>query len=173
MKARILAIGTVTAIIAASSAWAGSERVTFPEGFKDSFTYFMTSERADNNQVRFLYANDLAIQGAREGGALPNGAQFAMEVFAAQVDENGEPVLDSDGKFIPEILKVIAVMEKGEGWGNDYPEDVRNGDWEYAFFAPDGALKADVETGPCMECHLPYAEDDYIIYRDQLDAAAQ
>ena len=165
-------IGAAAGALAAAAVEAGSENITFPSDYKTVFNYWMTSERFDNNQVRYLWANDLAFEGAAAGGALPDGAQFVMEVYGAKVDADGEPILDADGQMMPDAIKLVAVMEKGAGWGAAYPPEERNGDWEYGFFSPEGVLKADVDTAPCRACHLPYAEDDFVIYRAELDAAA-
>ncbi len=151
---------------------AGAERITFPQDYKSEFVYFMTSDRPDNMTVRDLYANLAAVESAKDGAPLDHGSQFVMEVYAAVVDDDGEPVYDADGRMQKANLKVLAVMEKQPGWGEIYPEDIRNGDWEYGFFSGDGTLKADVDTRPCMECHLPFAEDDYVIYLEELVAKA-
>ncbi len=156
------ALGTATQVLA------GAERITFPHNYKSEYVYFMTSDRFDNNQVRDLYANLVAIESARDGAPLDHGAQFVMEVYSAVVDDAGEPVLNTDGRMQKAGLKVLAVMEKQPGWGEAYPEDIRNGDWEFGFFTGDGTLKADVDTKPCMECHLPFADDDYVIYFEDL-----
>ena len=165
-------IALVAAVGIAGQVLAGSERITFPENYKSDFVYFMTSDRPDNKTVRDLYANLTALKSARDGAPLEHGSQFAMEVYAAVVDDGGEPVYDADGRMQKSNLKVVAVMEKQPGWGESYPEDIRNGDWEYGFFTGDGTLKADVDTRPCMECHLPFAEDDYVIYLEELIAKA-
>ena len=151
----------------------GSGRVTYPADYADEFDHFMTSERWDNNQVRELFANEAAMEGAEEGGELPVGSVLAMEVYGAKVDENDEPVLDAEGKMIAGELKLLAVMEKGTGWGDSYPDHLRNGDWEYAFFTPQGELMDDVDTDACRECHLPYADDDFVIHREVLDEVAE
>ncbi len=163
---------TSVSYVAASVETPGSERVTFPADYASDFAHFMTSERWDNNQVRELFANEVALEAAAEGGDLPDGAVLAMEVYGAKVDDEDEPILDADGKMIAEELKLVAVMEKGDGWGDAYPDHLRNGDWEYAFFTPEGELMDDVDTDACRECHLPYAEDDFVIHREQLDEVA-
>ncbi len=163
----------VVTVSAGASAGEGAARVTFPADYKDTFSHFMTSQRWDNNQVRELFASASAMAGAAEGGALPDGAQLAMEVYAAEVDDEDEPILDGDGNLQAAALKLIAIMEKGAGWGDDYPPSLRNGDWEYAFFTTEGELMADVDTSACRECHLPYADEDFVIHRDQLDETAE
>lgn len=152
----------------AGQALAGAERITFPSDYKSEFVYFLTSDRPDNNTVRDLYASLAALESAKDGAPLDHGSQFVMEVYAAVVDDADEPVLDADGRMQKANLKVVAVMEKQPGWGESYAEDIRNGDWEFGFFTGDGALKADVDTRSCMECHLPFADDDYVIYLEDL-----
>lgn len=158
----------------AAAAHAGPENIAFPADYKTAFSYWMTSERFDNNQVRYLWANDLAFGAAAAQAELPDGSAFAMEVYAAKVDADGEPILDADGQMMPDTLVLIAAMEKRAGWGDEYPPEERNGDWEYAFFTPGGAPKP-VENGSatCRACHLPYADEDFVIYREQLNAAAE
>jgi len=160
------ALGACTVV--ATSAWSGPEKITFPADYKQSFTFYATVDRADNNQVRKAFANPAAVTGAKAGAPLPAGAQIVMEVYDARLDYNGKPALDAAGKFIPGDLKVLAVMEKGEGWGAAYPEAMRNGDWEYAFFKPDGSLKADTDVKTCFECHKPQVDSDYMFLLDSL-----
>lgn len=167
-----IAVALAAAFGMAGQVLAGAERITYPDNYKSDFVYFMTSDRPDNNTVRDLYANLTAFDSAKDGAPLDHGSQFAMEVYAAVVDEDGEPVYDADGRMQKANLKVVAIMEKQPGWGESYPEDIRNGDWEFGFFTADGTLKADVDTRPCMECHLPFAEDDYVIYLEELVAKA-
>ena len=172
MRIAGFSIALMAAVGLVGQALAGAERITFPANYQSDFVYFMTSDRPDNGTVRDLYANLTALESARDGAPLEYGSQFAMEVYAAVVDDEGEPVYDADGRMQKGNLKVVAVMEKQPGWGESYPEEIRNGDWEYGFFAGDGTLKADVDTRPCMECHLPFAEDDYVIYLEELVARA-
>ncbi len=167
-----LPLALVVILASASHVLAGAERITFPPNYKSDFVYFFTSDRFDNNQVRDLYANLSALESAKDGAPLDHGSQFVMEVYGAVVDDAGEPVLDENGRMQKADFKAIAVMEKQPGWGESYPEDIRNGDWEYGFFNTDGTLKADTDTRPCMECHLPFAEDDYVIYLEELVAKA-
>ena len=117
------------------------------ENYESDFVYFMTSDRPGNRTVRDLYANLTALESARDGAPLDHGSQFAMEVYAAVVDDAGEPVYDADGRMQKAGLKVVAVMEKQPGWGESYPVDIRNGDWEYGFFTGDGTLTDKLTTG--------------------------
>ena len=59
-------------------------------------------------------------------------------------------------------------MEKRTGWGVEYPEDIRNGEWEYARFRPDGTLAAQVDYKGCFQCHKPEREQDFVFTYSQL-----
>jgi hypothetical protein len=132
-------IGAVLALLA-TSALAGPENVTFPEGYQES---------------------------AKAGAPLASGSVIAMEVYKAELDTEEEPVVGEDGFFVPGELAAIAVMESRDGWGEDYPEAWRNGSWEYAAFTGDGA-PVDRDYQPCFECHKPLHEADYLFSFDAL-----
>ena len=84
-----IAVALAAAFGMAGQVLAGAERITYPDNYKSDFVYFMTSDRPDNNTVRDLYANLTAFESARDGAPLDHGSQFAMEVYAAVVDEAG------------------------------------------------------------------------------------
>src|SRR5262245_12629661 len=48
-------------------------RVTFPEGYKDSFTKYHTINFPATRQVRYYYANSAAVAAAKAGKPLPDG----------------------------------------------------------------------------------------------------
>jgi plastocyanin len=47
-------------------------------------------------------------------------------------------VKDAGGRFQKGDLVAYTVMEKRAGWGTEYADDIRNGEWEYAVFGADG-----------------------------------
>jgi plastocyanin len=83
-----------------------------------------------------------------------------------QQDDKGNPIKDSNGRFIKKDIIGHTVMEKQRGWGADYPSDwPRNGEWEYAVFTADGQPnpKANANNKACFTCHLPHAKQDFVI----------
>jgi cytochrome c553 len=48
-------------------------RVTFPEGYKEAFTKYHTINFPSTRQVRYFYANTVAVAAARAGKPLPDG----------------------------------------------------------------------------------------------------
>jgi hypothetical protein len=141
-------------IIVASPLLAGPERVDFPAGFEDTFVHYNSVDRPDRKRIRFMYVNPEADQAARPGKPVPDGTVLVMADRNAKLDAKGNPVLDPEGRLIPEGgFTAIFVMEKQFGWGQGQPPDMRNGDWDYAAFKPDGTLNTEAKTGGCFACH--------------------
>ena len=46
--------------------------------------------------------------------------------------------------------------------------DLRNGEWEYGRFGPDGKLSANVNYNACFQCHKPKTESDFVFTLPQL-----
>ena len=58
---------------------------------------------------------------------------------------------------MPDVINVINMMEKRDGWGVGYPAEWRNGNWEFASFTADRALR-DVSLQSCFDCHRPVGD---------------
>ena len=168
------ALGVAAAAwLLSSSALAGPENITFPEGYQDNFTHYTTVNRADERkQVVKIFANDKAVETARDGAPLDSGSVLVMEVYKAKLDADGNPVVGSDGFFEPGQMAAIAVMESRAGWGDEYPEEIRNGTWEYAIFKAKEHTLDDRDHRPCFECHKPLDASDYVFSFDALTKAA-
>jgi len=54
------------------------------------------------------------------------------------------------------------VMEKGKGWGADYDERRRTGDWQFQWFKPDGTINMAENTARCQSCHTSRADRDFL-----------
>jgi plastocyanin len=60
-------------------------------------------------------------------------------------------------------LVAYTVMEKRTGWGTEYPDDLRNGEWEYAVFTADGKPNDKANFKGCFQCHKPHEKQDFVI----------
>jgi hypothetical protein len=141
---------------------AGPERIAWPADFADAFILYLQVDRHDRNRVRFMYVNPEADAQARGGEPLPDGTVLIMADRDAALDGAGKPVLGPDGRFVATgDFTNVFVMEKRAGWGEDQPADMRNGDWDYAWFQPDGTLKPDAQYGGCFACHAYREERDF------------
>src|SRR5213594_2725846 len=71
----------------------------------------------------------------KAGAPLPAGTVLTLVQYKAQVDAAGAPVKGPNGRFVKGDLIAYTVMEKRAGWGDEYPAEWRNGEWEYAAFS--------------------------------------
>ena len=107
--------------------------VTFPEGYKESFTKYHTVNVPATKQVRYYYANKAAVATAKAGNPLSDGSVLFVEVYAAKLDGD-KPVTGGDGFFVADKLLLYTAMARDAGWGKDIPEMLRNDNWNYAVF---------------------------------------
>jgi hypothetical protein len=165
--------GAIAASLLGSAALAGPDKVEFPGGYQDKFTHYSTVNRADERrQVVKIFANDVALASAKDGAPLESGSVLVMEVYKAKLDADENPVVGGDGFFELGDMAAIAVMESRAGWGEEYPEAIRNGTWEYALFNPQEHTLIERDHQPCFECHKPLHEADYVFSFDALRKAA-
>ena len=146
--------------------------VTFPEGYKSTFKMYQTVNRPDINQVRYLYANDVALRAARDGKSLPDGSLLVLEQHAARLGPDGKPATGSDGFYMAEKFVAYTVMERGAGWGRDIPENLRNEDWHYAAYSPGRELRP-ANQAECLACHKPLDKDSYLFSIKALSETAK
>ncbi len=145
---------------------------TLPMDYKTTFTMYQTVNRPDINQVRYLYANDVALRAAREGKSLPDGSLLVLEQHSARMGPDGKPATGSDGFFMAEKFVAYTVMERGAGWGRDIPENLRNEDWHYAAYSPARELRP-ANQAECLACHKPLDRDSFLFSIKALSETAK
>ena len=159
----LVVVAVVTLIAGAVRSDAGPDKISYPANYKDGVLY-TTVDRYDVKQYRELYVNSPeAVQAAKDGKPLPSGTVLTLVQYKAQVDPQGNPVKDAKGRFVKGDLIAYTVMEKRTGWGAEYPEDLRNGEWEYAAFGADGKLNEKANYKACFQCHKPHEKIDFVI----------
>src|SRR5713101_7631178 len=131
------AIAVMAAFAAAELVLADADKVAFPEEFAKGVAY-MSIDRAGGKAISEYYTSREAIEAAKKGLPLPSGTVITAVNFAAQLDAQGNPVKDASGRFIKtSTIRGYRVMAKRSGWGGEYPEAKRNGEWEYQVFNAD------------------------------------
>lgn len=146
-------------------------RVTFPEGYKDSFTKYHTINFPVTKQVRYYYANSAAVAAAKAGKPLPDGSVLFAEVYAAKLDADNKPITGGDGFYVADKLLLYTAMAREEGWGKDIPEKLRNENWNYAVFTTDKQHRPGVNQAECLACHKPLDNVSYTFTLKQLTEA--
>jgi hypothetical protein len=160
----VLTGSVVHYVIAADEA-----RIQFPSNYKATFTNYLNLDRTQNDdQIIHLYANGIALKGVRETGEFPDGSILIGEIYKAKKDKEGNVIESRLGRRISGDFALVAVMEKQKGWGDDFPERLKNGDWDFAAFKPDGS-PAKKDLNECRECHAPLTDMHHVFSYEHLE----
>jgi hypothetical protein len=172
--ATIASIAATAAVLAfAAPVGAGADKVSFPAAYAEGVLY-TTIDRPDIKQFRELYTSPEAVIAAKRGEPLPSNTVIALVQYAAQLDAQGNPEKDANGRLIKtDNIVGYTVMEKRAGWGAEYPDNVRNGEWEYRAFKADGTPNTAANLTACFNCHKPLDKQDFVFSYDKMKAAAQ
>ena len=157
----LAATAAAATVVAQAVVPSGPNKLVFPEGWEKTVMY-ATVDRYDTKQYREFYGPKDAVDAARAGKPIPDGTVLTLAAYAAKLDDKGVPVKDANGRFIKDKLVAVNSMQKKAGYGADIPEAVRNGDWIYQSFSPDGKVNEKANLTACFQCHLPFAKDDYL-----------
>jgi plastocyanin len=139
----------------------GPNKVAFPDNWAKGVMY-ATVDRPDTKQYREFYTTPDVIEAVRAGKPIPDGAVITLAAYMAEVDANGVPLKDANGRFVKGKLAAVNVQQKKKGFGDDIPASIRNGDWQYQSFSPDGKVNDKAILTACYQCHLPFAKDEFL-----------
>jgi hypothetical protein len=132
----------------------GPQNIELPRDWETRFIRYATVDKADRKIIRHMYVNPEAYAATRAGQPAPHGTLIIMADTRARLDPQGNPLLDTSGRFIPEPGWIaIGAQQKEAGWGVGYGPEMRNGEWEYAAFDGAGARR-NVPLNSCFGCHL-------------------
>jgi hemoglobin len=138
--------------------------LTYPADYKTWPKFLSEVQRPDAKQIRELFVNQVGAR-TNQGQMFPNGTVMVMELYKAKL--NGDvPEAGADGRLVKGDLAKVFVMGKGEGWGQDVPDNLKNGNWAFPVFGPDGKALADDFT-KCRACHAPLAAKDFVHRYDE------
>jgi hypothetical protein len=121
--------------------------VKFPENYDDG-VLFATVTRGSTYEE--LYTSREAIEAVQDGQPIPSGTVITLKIFR------------------DEELYRYFVMEKRDGWGAQYPSNMRNGEWEYNAFTAEGAVAYEEDIGRCFTCHANQERGDYVNKFDEM-----
>lgn len=154
MKSSTLRLTVYAAFTAAVSltAWkvlAEPNRVTFPDDAKMGIHYATVVRGSVREE---MFASQEVIDLVKAGQPIPNGAHVTLAIY-----RNGE-------------LADYFIMEKGQGWGAEYDEQRRTGDWQFQRFFPDRTIQTSENTARCQSCHQGRADSEYMFTLDSMKA---
>jgi len=132
----------------------GPHNITLPADWEARFIRYATVDKADRKIIRHMYVNPEAYAVLRAGQDSPYGTLIIMADTRARLDPQGNPLLDTAGRFIPEPGWIaLGVQQKERGWGEGYGPELRNAEWEYAAFTGTGERR-NIPLNSCFTCHL-------------------
>jgi Cytochrome P460 len=173
-KVTVASIAATAAVLAfATPAGAGGDKISFPAAYAEGVLY-TTVDRPDIKQYRELYTSPEAVLAAKKGEPLPANTVITLVQYAAKLDASGNPEKAANGRLIKtDNIVGYTAMEKRAGWGAEYPDNVRNGEWEYQAFKADGTPNTAANLTACFNCHKPLDKQDFVFSYDKIKAAAQ
>lgn len=146
-------------------------KVTFPQGYKQSFTKYYKKNFPPAKEVRYYYADTVAVAAAKAKKPLPDGSVLFVEIYSVKLDASKTPITGADGFYIPDRLVRYTAMEREAGWGNNIPELLRNENWNYAIFTTTRQYQQGVNQAECLACHKPLSGVSYTFTLKQLSTA--
>ena len=139
-RSALIALSISALVTIASQGLAEPTRVKFPD--LDKLVHYTTVKRG--NVTEHIMTTPDAIEAVKARQPIAPGTNFVL------VDHR-------DGKLFRYF-----VMEKGEGWGADYDDRRRTGDWQFQWFWPDKSINTAENTQRCQSCHSSQAGADYL-----------
>lgn len=166
-------LAAITAVLAlVIQAQAGPENIVFPDDFANGVRWMVVNKPA-TKQVHELFAVPAAIQAAHRDQPMPSGVVFTLVRYAAHLNTQGSPIAGPGGFYLRAELLGFGVMEKRTGWGREYPDVLRNGEWEYRVFTADRKPDPSRSLTACFECHKSQANQDFVHAYDKLKHAGR
>jgi hypothetical protein len=149
-------------------------RSSIDRDYRKTYQYYLRIYAEDKRQIRDFYMNRVMVNSIAKGGTVPVGAIVVLEVYGARVGNDGQPLLDSDGKMMPGPLNVISVMETIDGANRYFPFDVSNGEWIYFFYTDNFEDKTTAEDRlACMQCHKKSEGSQFIFTYNAMSKAVR
>ena len=141
---------TGNTLMAGSDADSTSNGITFPEDYKD-WRVISSSFRKDNNTMRVIVGNDIAVMAARKGAFTPwpEGATLGKLIWKNSVDPDWEDAI-VPGAFVHSEFMVKDSVKYKE-----------TGGWGYARWV--GMEKKPLQGSQgCFSCHTAVKGNDYV-----------
>ena len=134
--------------------------IDLPDGYKD-WPVISVSHRDDNNTLRAILGNDIAIKAARAGkiNPWPDGSILGKLVWKDTTHEKWQKAI-VPGEFVHSefMIKDSAKYSSTGGWGFAR--------WKGLDQKPYGTDASFVQE--CFGCHTPVKDNDYVFTRPSL-----
>lgn len=147
----ILFIGLATSSYASDQSTAPSHGIAYPQGWQ-SWATIAVSHRTDNESVRVILGNDIAVKAAREGNTnpWPDGAILGKVVWKEKELEDWSPaIVPSEFVHAEFMFKDAKKYTETYGWG-----------WARWVGLDQKPFSGGMDV--CTSCHTPVAKQDWV-----------
>jgi hypothetical protein len=157
----VVALGGVLVYIAQASGETGGEAapifgIKLPPGYRDWRVISVAHEAGNNNDLRAVLGNDVAIKAYREEKLpFPDGTIIARLAWSYVPSEENNKVFGRAQSFVAGPPINVQFMVK------DSKKYAATGGWGFAQFK-DGVPAGNVVLAPCFACHVPIKSRDYV-----------
>jgi len=154
MAACLVAVCGIGPAMAGSRVAPAPNGITIPEGYRD-WRVIGVSHRTDNNTLRVILGNDVAIEAARAGKTLPwpDGSILAKLVWK-DVTHEVWPTAQVPGTFV-----------HAEFMHKDAKKYAETGGWGFARWLGTEQIPYGKDASfaqECLGCHTPVKDNDYM-----------
>jgi Cytochrome P460 len=157
----VVVLSGVIAYIAHASAQDGGEGVPIfgikiPPGYRDWRVVTVAHEEGNNNDLRAVLGNDIAINAYRQGKLpFPDGAIVARLAWSYVASEENNKVFGRAQSFVAGAPINVQFMVK------DPIKYAATGGWGFAQFK-DGKPAEEATLKTCFPCHQPFKGADLV-----------
>jgi hypothetical protein len=133
--------------------------IKIPAGYRDWRVISVAHEAGNNNDLRAVLGNDVAIKAYREGKLpFPDGAIIARLAWSYVPSEENNKVFGREQSFVAGPPINVQFMVK------DSKQYAATGGWGYAQFK-DGKPAEEALHKTCFPCHEPAKARDFVFTR--------
>ena len=157
----IVATLSLAAVALTVGVRAGGEKIAFPENYAKGVLY-TTVDRPDNKQYRELYATPEAIAAVKAGQPIPSGTHAHAGAAQGQTRRRRQSGRTPTAASSRASSSATRSWRSEAGWGSEYPEEIRNGEWEYQAFKADKTVNDKANLKNCFTCHKPLDKQDFV-----------
>jgi hypothetical protein len=143
--------GAALTSLASENSALPSNGIDYPEGWRDWAT-IAVSHRTDNNTMRVILGNEIAIEAARSGNTnpWPDGAILGKVVWKATALENWQAAV-GPGEFVHAEFMFKDAEQFAESYG-----------WGWARWVGLEQVAFDDGMQVCIACHTPVKDRDWV-----------
>src|SRR5262249_28488880 len=114
------------------------------------------------------------IDALRSGLSLPDGTQFLIEAYDAQLDANAQPMHDAQGHLVAGTFQPeVHMSEMRSDWQPaDLIPGAHTGGFNFDAFDFNTGVENPADRATCFNCHSSAFETGFVYSLQQLDAYA-